>query len=77
MSPFLLAADKGYWKVLQKFMEYYDDPDPSLVFNNLNLNPFDVHTSSFENVLHLALSGPRRRKEQLQTTSNFIGEVSI
>jgi hypothetical protein len=59
MTPFLVAAANGHWKVLIKIIEVLDKNYAAYDDKGVLQNPFAIRThGSEENVLHLILKCP-------------------
>jgi hypothetical protein len=59
MTPFLVAAANGHWKVLKKLIEFLDKNYDAYDDTGVLQNPFAMRTrGSEENVLHLILNRP-------------------
>ena len=71
MTPFLLAAANGYWKVLEKIAECYDNDRPFYNNDGILTNPFDVTTNDTkENALHLILKGPSLKAKKAKQAND-------
>ena len=59
MTPILIAAANGHWKVLESITKFYDNNPTFNRSLDSNYNPFDVRTNDTkEYVLHLILKRP-------------------